>query len=238
VNRIEIIELVQQHHPHMAEVEILKLINRAMDDFCIRTECLKKIKLVSTTTAGVRYYTIAGMIKVINVWLDDVLMPRIVSKDEAMLIDDDEHENPTNQLPTPTAVSKDRYWYVINDMATSGLKIGLVEKSVNTVNRHDITSDYQSISETDLPIKAHFIGKATHLTSGSDSSVTFTPEINEEYHPALVSKAIADGYKDIRNQKFDAAQFFTMEYEDYVKKAKKQSRSGNIVTGHVVPHTF
>ena len=29
----EMIELVQQHHPHMGETEIVKLLNRAKDDF-------------------------------------------------------------------------------------------------------------------------------------------------------------------------------------------------------------
>ena len=30
----EMIELVQQHHPHLGEVEAIKLLNRAKDDFC------------------------------------------------------------------------------------------------------------------------------------------------------------------------------------------------------------
>ena len=37
----EMIELVQQHHPHMGETEIVKLLNRAKNDFCAKTEILK-----------------------------------------------------------------------------------------------------------------------------------------------------------------------------------------------------
>ena len=45
----EMIELVQQHHPKMGEVEIIKLINRAKDDFCARTEIVKDTYTVTTT---------------------------------------------------------------------------------------------------------------------------------------------------------------------------------------------
>ena len=38
----EMIELVKQHHPHMGEVEVLKLLNRAKDDYCAQTEIVKK----------------------------------------------------------------------------------------------------------------------------------------------------------------------------------------------------
>ena len=37
----EIMELVQQHHPHMGETEILKAAKRASDQFCSETEILK-----------------------------------------------------------------------------------------------------------------------------------------------------------------------------------------------------
>ena len=56
MNRVELVELVQQHHPHMGETEILKLINRAMDDFTSETEILKRYADIANTTAGQRYY--------------------------------------------------------------------------------------------------------------------------------------------------------------------------------------
>jgi hypothetical protein len=83
VNRIELIELTQQHHPHMGEVEILKLINRAMDDFTSETESLKRYKDIGDTVAGQRYYPAAGselqndavdgdsdILRILNVWIE------------------------------------------------------------------------------------------------------------------------------------------------------------------------
>ena len=37
----EMIELVQQHHPNMGHTEIVKLLNRAMDDFSQETRIVK-----------------------------------------------------------------------------------------------------------------------------------------------------------------------------------------------------
>ncbi len=249
MNRVEIIELVQQHHPHMGETEIIKLINRALDDFTINTESLKKYENVGNTVAGQRYYGTAttgltkdsinydsDIIRILNVWVDDVLIPRMASVNAAMFIDDDEHAGNDNELAAPSKISNERYWYPIQDVY--GLKLGLIEKSVGTVKRDDKISDYQSISETGLQIRLHYISRANHLVAGSTTSFQYIPEIHSAWHPALVSKAIAEGYKDPRNQKFDAVQFFIGEYEDYIKQAKKEARSSGITTGVIVPHSF
>ena len=248
MNRIELVELVLQHHPHMRETEIIKLLNRAMDDFTAETECLKRYKTIGTTTAGQRYYPAAGseledteiggnsdILRIMNVWVDDVLIPRMVSKDEAMLIDDDEHESADNALSTATSTSNERYWYPIDD---SGVRIGLVEKSTRAVTRDDKTSNFQSISEGSLQIRVHYISRGTHLTTGSSSGTTFTPEIPSMYHEALTYKAIAQGYKEKRHQDFQAAQYFDNEYEIAVKKAKKRARSNNVTVGYIVPHSY
>tara|TARA_R100001510_G_scaffold57037_1_gene63902 strand:- start:1829 stop:2575 length:747 start_codon:yes stop_codon:yes gene_type:complete len=248
MNRIELIELVQQHHPHMRETEIIKLINRAIDDFTAETECLKRLKTVASTTAGQRYYPAAGseltdtaingdsdILRIINVWVNDVLTPRLVSKDAAMLIDDDEHESADNALATPSTTSNKRYWYPIDD---SGVRIGIVEEALNTITRDDKISNYQTISVSGLQIRAHYISRGAHLVSNSSSGDTFIPEIPTMYHEALTYKAIAQGYKEKRNQDFQAAQYFDNEYLLAVKKAKKRARSNNIITGHIVPHSF
>ena len=99
----EMIELVQQHHPEMGEVEIVKLLNKAKDDFCSKTEIVKK-KYTSvsgayvddssgetTTTADRRYYTLSKFIlKIKDVWLNDVKISRIIGKP---IIDDDTSES-------------------------------------------------------------------------------------------------------------------------------------------------
>ena len=85
----EMIELINQHHPHIAETEAIKLLNRAKDDFCARTEIVKD-SYTSTTVADQRYYTIDNkIIKIRNIWLNDVEIPMLIGKP---IIDDDTSE--------------------------------------------------------------------------------------------------------------------------------------------------
>ena len=86
----EMIELVQQHHPHMGEVEIVKLLNRAKDDFCARTEIVKD-SYTTSTVANQRYYKLdTKIIKIQSIWLNDVEIPMSLSKP---IIDDDTSES-------------------------------------------------------------------------------------------------------------------------------------------------
>ena len=76
----EMIELVQQHHPHMGEVEVIKLLNRAKDDFCGRTEIVKD-SYTFNTVAKQRYYDIDNrIIKIKSVWLNDVKISYLIGK--------------------------------------------------------------------------------------------------------------------------------------------------------------
>ena len=85
----EMIELVQQHHPHIGETEAIKLINRAKDEFCEETELIKET-YTSSSVADQRYYTIDNrIIKIISVWLNDVAIPMLTGKP---IIDDDTSE--------------------------------------------------------------------------------------------------------------------------------------------------
>ena len=75
----EMIELIQQHHPHMGEVEAVKLLNRAKDNFCEETQIFKKTDSSITTTAGTRWYTIpSGLLKVEEIYFNDVKIPRLI----------------------------------------------------------------------------------------------------------------------------------------------------------------
>ncbi|MAH49741.1 hypothetical protein CMI37_28210 [Candidatus Pacearchaeota archaeon] len=86
----EMIELVQQHHPDMGEKEIINLLNRAKDDFCLRTEMIKDT-YTTTTEANQRYYTLDNkVIKIRSLWLNDVEIPRLSGKP---IIDDDTEES-------------------------------------------------------------------------------------------------------------------------------------------------
>tara|TARA_R110002020_G_scaffold394169_1_gene604242 strand:- start:724 stop:990 length:267 start_codon:yes stop_codon:yes gene_type:complete len=74
----EMKELVQQHHPHMGEKEIINLLNRAKDEFCERTDIYKKTDSSLSTTAGTRWYTIpTGLVKIEKIFLDEVQIPRL-----------------------------------------------------------------------------------------------------------------------------------------------------------------
>ena len=74
----EMIELVQQHHPHMKETEIVKLLNRAKDEFCEETEIYKKTDITIDTVEDTRWYTIpTGLLKIDEVYLDNVRIPKM-----------------------------------------------------------------------------------------------------------------------------------------------------------------
>ena len=80
----EMIELVQQHHPHMGEVEIIKNLNRAKDDFCEETTIYKKTDTSITTIADQRWYDIPSddatgvrLLKIEEVYFDDVRISRL-----------------------------------------------------------------------------------------------------------------------------------------------------------------
>ena len=83
----EMMELVQQHHPHLGENEIVKLLNRAKDDFCAKTEIVKDSYTLNTV-ANQRYYDIDNrIIKIKSVWLNDVKISKAIVKP---IIDDED----------------------------------------------------------------------------------------------------------------------------------------------------
>ena len=46
----KMIELLQQHHPHIGETEALMILNQAKDDFCQDTETVSYTHLTLPTT--------------------------------------------------------------------------------------------------------------------------------------------------------------------------------------------
>ena len=65
------LELVQQHHPHMGEVEVRKILNRSMDLISALTDIVKTM-FYTTTTSGKRYYDLDNdILKVYDVTLSD-----------------------------------------------------------------------------------------------------------------------------------------------------------------------
>jgi hypothetical protein len=62
--------------------------------------------------------------------------------------------------------------------------------------------------------------------------------IPSRFHETLVSKVIAQGYKDPRNMELNNAQYFENEYALGVKKAKKFVRSNYQRSGFIRPQDF
>ena len=65
---IEMVELVQQHHPEMGAQEIIKMLNRASDEFCTRTRLLDSATKFDTV-ADQRYYGLDSQI--MEIWSVD-----------------------------------------------------------------------------------------------------------------------------------------------------------------------
>tara|TARA_Y100001963_G_C6497288_1_gene316230 strand:+ start:80 stop:355 length:276 start_codon:yes stop_codon:yes gene_type:complete len=90
MSTLQMIELIQQHHPHIGEIEAIKLLNRAKDDFCAKTEIVED-SYISSTVADQRYYTLDDrIIKIKDVWLNDIRIPMLIGKP---IIDDDTSES-------------------------------------------------------------------------------------------------------------------------------------------------
>ena len=74
----EMIELIQMHHQHIGETEIVKLLNRAKDDFCEETQVFKMIVSTLSSVSGTWCYSIpSGLTKIEEVYLNDVRIPRL-----------------------------------------------------------------------------------------------------------------------------------------------------------------
>ena len=83
----KMIELVQQHHPHMGETEILQLINQVKDEFCEDTKMVQILDETLDTVVDKRWDAIpnfnshstssAHLISIEEVYIDDVRISRL-----------------------------------------------------------------------------------------------------------------------------------------------------------------
>jgi len=77
----KMIELLQQHHPHIGETEALMILNQAKDDFCQDTEMVKTQSTFTTSANQLLYDnaelgedgdgTPSVILKVLDVWIGD-----------------------------------------------------------------------------------------------------------------------------------------------------------------------
>ena len=223
----ELIETVQQHHPQIGDEEVRKLLNRASDDYCAKTELIKNT-YKQTTVAGQRYYKIHDdILKIIEVHVDDVIIPRMIGKPE---IDDDEIAS-TNSLATPTTTSNERYWYIDHG------RIGIVEKSTGSITRDDKTSNWQSISEA-LELRLYVVSKAPYLTETANTDDGNAYDLPTQFHEGLTFRVIGMLY--LRPQVFNQALSgsFLSLYDASVKDGRKFARNQYRSTGFIAPQDF
>jgi len=126
--------------------------------------------------------------------------------------------------------TKKRAWYV--DKLG---KIGIVEKGTNKVTKDGYTSDWGSISEA-KDLRIYTISRDVDLSV--DNTTGTWSQIPDQFHEIIVSKVIANGYKDPRNLELQNAQYFDMEYSIGVKEAKKFASSNYASTGFIKPQEF
>ena len=221
MKQLELIELVQQHHPQMGDTEVRKSLNRAQNDYCARTELIKQT-YIQTSVAGRRYYNLdENIITILSIQINDVTIPRLQGDP---IIDDDEFDGASG-LGAPSTTSDERYWYISND------RLAIVEKATNNVTREGKTSDYQSISEV-KEIRIYAIAQATDFTT----DLTEVSGIPNQFHDALVYKVISDAYLKAGVEEFNpqASQIFEGKYQALVRDGKKNARANYISSGSVV----
>ena len=96
----------------------------------------------------------------------------------------------------------------------------------------------QADASTTSPLNIDDISIKKVTTSVDTDHLLQEPEIPRRFHMAIVNKAIADFYKDPRNQDPDRAQFYEASYEREVLEGKKYARGNHIGTGYIKPVEF
>ena len=230
----KLFDMIKQHHPTMAGVEIVDLINEGSDEFCKRSEIFKQ-SYSQDTTAGQRYYTIDGQIfKILSVTLNEVAIPRLIGE---INIDDDEIEGETGDLAStydlgaPAVASNERYWY--EDLG----RIAIVEKKLDAIKRNDVVSNYQSVSIVGL-LRLRTISAPAHITTDTVAGATILSGVQGNFARFIGDYCIAEGYRKPAAMNPQQADYFEMRFEKAIKTAKKQARARYITTGRIAPVDF
>ena len=223
MKQIELIELIQQHHPNMGYTEIRKSLNRAQNDYCARTELIKET-YVQNSIAGHRYYNLNdNILKILSIQINDVEIPRLQGNP---IIDDDEFDG-SEGLTAGSSSSNDRYWYVNNG------RLALVEKATNAITRDGKTSDYQSISEV-KEVRIYAISQGTDFGDDLEQE----SDLPLQFREGLSYKVISDGYAVGGGMNIEAHKLFFTKYKDAISEGRKFARSNYISVGNIVQTHF
>tara|TARA_R100001594_G_C4042183_1_gene263461 strand:- start:1660 stop:2058 length:399 start_codon:yes stop_codon:yes gene_type:complete len=127
--------------------------------------------------------------------------------------------------------TKQRYWFIDRG---KGNRIGFVEKVTQAQSKEGVTIDYQPISEAKSIV---VYAEATDSDLTDDANGTYS-NIPDRFIEGLISKVIADGYRDPRNMNVEGYQLYMTEFEGYIKVCRKWLRSNFVRTGAIAPHEF
>ena len=252
MTRLQIIELIKEHHPDLTGRQIELYLDTSANRIISETD-INKVTFLYNSIAGQRWYNLDSTIKKINkVEFNDVMIPRLIGDP---IIDDDEFVEPSDTedtaLTTPTAnASNKRFWILSDydsDKTTAKTKrLGIVEKVNNTVTRDGRTSNYQSCSITGTSnIRVYAVATARGASTstvgagddGNSSSVGPLNSIPEEFHEVLLNGAISLGYTNPKNTNFDLVAFYDNEFQKGIKRIKKYERT-KYSTGFIRPQDF
>ena len=78
---LEMSELVRQHHEHMGQTEIRKLLNRAINDFCIKTEVIETsftFEITEQVKEDRWIWLDDDVLKIERVEVDNYTIPRLI----------------------------------------------------------------------------------------------------------------------------------------------------------------
>ena len=253
MNKLQLFELLSQHHPHLGGRESELYVEMAGDRIALDTGLTKR-NFVISSVAGQRWYSLdASVVKVDKIFFNDVKIPRLIGEP---IIDDDEFTDPEDSsdtaLTTPTANAENkRFWiysnYHLDATSRKVDRIGIVEKVTNALTRDGRTSDFQSCSITGTSnIRVYattsiykFNVSATPGTTDDATSSNVGPlrDIPVQFHEVLLNGAVARGYKDPRNFKPDMSEYFDGLFEEGIKRIKKHERVKHS-TGFIKPQDF
>lgn len=110
------------------------------------------------------------------------------------------------------------------------LRIGIVEKGTNATTKEGYTTDWKSVSVI-KDLRIYTISRDADIVI--DATTATWAQIPNQFHEAIVYKAIASGYKDPRHMELQVAQYFDNEYAVGVKDAKKYSKSNYQTVGQI-----
>lgn len=117
--------------------------------------------------------------------------------------------------------------------------IGIVEQTTNAISKGGKTSDWQALSYSAVN------GASIYLITTDGNLGALSPPSSDEYllipvqfHEAIVSKAIAEGYKTPPNMNLQIASYFEAEYLKKVKEGRKVAKTRYTSDGFVSPQDF